>query len=287
MSYVTTRDGTGIYYRDWGSGPPVVFSHGWPLTGDAWEAQMLFLNDHGFRAIAHDRRGHGRSDQPGTGNDVDTWADDLADLLTTLDLRDVVLVGHSTGGGEVARYIGRHGTSRLSKAVLIDSIVPGMLQTPDSPSGVPLAAIDGIRAGVLANRSTYYQEIAIPFFGANRAGSKATQGMRDAFWLQGMQGGLKAQFETTRSWERDYSDDIRKCDVPLLVLHSEDDQIVPVDATARRVSSLVPHAEVKIYPGGNHGIAITDPQVVNADLLDFIRGSAAAPELVIAQPISA
>jgi len=272
MPTVTTTDGTSIYYRDWGTGQPIVFSHGWPLTGAAWEAQMLFFNAQGYRTIAHDRRGNGYSDQPGFGNDVDTWADDLDNLITALDLHDVVLVGHSTGGGELARYISRHGTSRLAKMVLQDSIVPNMTQSETNPEGAPIAVIDGIRAGVAKDRSTFYQSLSEPFFGANRQGSTATQGMRDLFWFQGLLGGARAQYDTTYSWQIDYTDDIAKCDVPLLVIHCEDDQIVPIEPTGKAVPKIVPDAILKVYPGGSHGIAIVDPDKVNADLLEFIKG---------------
>jgi non-heme chloroperoxidase len=272
MPTIKTRDGTAIYYRDWGSGPPVVFSHGWPLTGAAWEAQMLFFNAKGYRTVAHDRRGNGSSDQPGTGNDVDTWADDLADLMSELNLRGAVLVGHSTGGGELARYISRHGISRVAKVVLLDSIVPAMMQREGITGGTPKSVIDSIRAGVAHDRSSFYKELSGPFFGANRPGSPATQGMRDLFWFQGLLGGAKAQYETTYSWELDYTADIAKCTVPLLVIHCEDDQIVPIGPTGRRVPSVVPHAILKVYPGGAHGIAITEPEKVNADLLAFVKG---------------
>ena len=272
MPTIKTRDGTAIYYRDWGSGPPVVFSHGWPLIGAAWEAQMLFFNAKGYRTVAHDRRGNGSSDQPGTGNDVDTWADDLADLMSELNLRGAVLVGHSTGGGELARYISRHGTSRVAKVVLLDSIVPAMMQREGITGGAPKSVIDSIRAGVAHDRSSFYKELSGPFFSANRPGSPATQGMRDLFWFQGLLGGAKAQYETTYSWELDYTADIAKCTVPLLVIHCEDDQIVPIGPTGRRVPSVVPHAILKVYPGGSHGIAITEPEKVNADLLAFVKG---------------
>jgi non-heme chloroperoxidase len=272
MPTIKTRDGTAIYFRDWGSGTPVVFSHGWPLTGAAWEAQMLFFNAKGYRTVAHDRRGNGSSDQPGTGNDVDTWADDLAELMSELDLRGAVLVGHSTGGGELARYISRHGTSRVAKVVLLDSIVPAMMQREGITGGTPKSVIDSIRAGVAHDRSSFYKELSGPFFGANRPGSPATQGMRDLFWFQGLLGGAKAQYETTYSWELDYTADIAKCTVPLLVIHCEDDQIVPIGPTGRRVPSVVPHAILKVYPGGAHGIAITEPEKVNADLLAFVKG---------------
>ena len=253
MPTIKTRDGTAIYYRD-------------------WEAQMLFFNAKGYRTVAHDRRGNGSSDQPGTGNDVDTWADDLADLMSELNLRGAVLVGHSTGGGELARYISRHGTSRVAKVVLLDSIVPAMMQREGITGGTPKSVIDSIRAGVAHDRSSFYKELSGPFFGANRPGSPATQGMRDLFWFQGLLGGAKAQYETTYSWELDYTADIAKCTVPLLVIHCEDDQIVPIGPTGRRVPSVVPHAILKVYPGGAHGIAITDPEKVNADLLAFVKG---------------
>jgi non-heme chloroperoxidase len=273
MSTLTARDGVSIFYRDWGTGQPIVFSHGWPLTGAAWEAQMLFFNDQGYRTIAHDRRGNGYSDQPGFGNDVDSWADDLNDLIESLDLNEVVLVGHSTGGGELARYISRHGTSRVAKVVLLDSIVTSIL--PHTADGEPepgsTAAFDPIRAGVAHDRSSFYQDLSGPFFGANREGSTATQGMRDLFWFQGLLGSARAQHDTTYSWQLDYSSDIAKCDVPLLVIHCEDDQIVPIDPTARQVPSLVPHAQLLIYPGGAHGIAIVEPEKVNADLLAFFK----------------
>jgi non-heme chloroperoxidase len=272
MPTVKTRDGTSIFYRDWGSGPPIVFSHGWPLTGAAWEAQMLFFNAKGYRTVAHDRRGNGASDQPGTGNDVDTWADDLAEVMNALDLKGAVLVGHSTGGGELARYISRHGLSRVAKVVLLDTIVPAMMQREGVEGGTPKSVIDSIRAGVAHDRSSFYKELSAPFFGANRKGSPATQGQRDLFWFQGLLGGAKAQYETTYSWELDYTDDIAKCTVPLLVIHCEDDQIVPILPTARRVPSIVPHAILKVYPGGAHGIAITEPEKVNADLLAFVKG---------------
>ncbi len=272
MPRIAARDGTEIYYRDWGKGPPIVFSHGWPLTGAAWEAQMLFFNSKGYRTVAHDRRGNGYSDQPGFGNDVDTWADDLDAIMKGLDLRDAVLVGHSTGGGELARYISRHGTSRVSKMVLLDTIVPMMVEKEGVPGGVPKSVIDSIRAGVAHDRSSFYKELSGPFFGTNRPNSPATQGMRDLFWFQGLLGGAKAQYETTFSWELDYTADIAKCDKPLLVLHCEDDQIVPIGPTARRVPSIVPHAILKVYPGGAHGLAIIDPELVNADLLSFIKG---------------
>lgn len=269
---IRTKDGTGIHYKDWGSGQPVVFSHGWPLCGDAWDAQMVFLAANGFRAIAHDRRGHGRSDQPFHGNDMDTYADDLAALIEALDLDRVVLVGHSTGGGEVVRYMGRHGTKRVAKAVLVGAVPPLMLKTPDHANGVPIDAFDGIRAGVLADRSNFYRELTTPFFGANRPNNKVTQGMRDAFWLQGMQGGLKGQYDCIKQFsESDFTADLAKIDVPLLVIHGDDDQIVPIDATSRLTASLVKGATLKVYPGGDHGLPITHQTQFNDDLLTFLR----------------
>ena len=289
MPMYTARDGTQIYYRDWGQGQPVLFSHGWPLTGDAWEGQMMFLRARGFRTIAHDRRGNGRSDQPETGNDVNTWADDLAGLIEHLDLEQVVLVGHSTGGGEVARYLARHGTGRVAKVVLLDSIVPRMLQAPDNPAGVPIEGIDQIRAGTLSNRSQFFKDVAIPFFSANREGSKVTQGMRDLFWFQGLQGGLLAQYETSRSWELDYTEDARGIDVPTLVIHGDDDQIVPIDAGGRRAAEIIPGARLIVYPGGCHGVALVEPDRVNADLLAFLNEpvSAASPAQKVAEPTPA
>jgi len=269
---VRTKDGTGIHYKDWGSGQPVVFSHGWPLSGDAWDAQMVFLAANGFRAIAHDRRGHGRSDQPFDGNDMDTYADDLAALIEALDLDRIVLVGHSTGGGEVVRYLGRHGTKRVAKAVLVGAVPPLMLKTPEHANGVPIDAFDGIRAGVLADRSNFYRELTTPFFGANRPNAKVTQGMRDAFWLQGMQGGLKGQYDCIKQFsESDFTADLAKIDVPLLVIHGDDDQIVPFEATSKLTASLVKGATLKVYPGGDHALPITHQTQFNDDLLTFLR----------------
>lgn len=270
---IRTKDGTGIHYKDWGSGQPVVFSHGWPLCGDAWDAQMVFLAENGYRAIAHDRRGHGHSDQPFHGNDMDTYADDLAALIDTLDLDRVVLVGHSTGGGEVVRYLGRHGTKRVAKAVLVGAVPPLMLKTPEHTNGVPIEAFDGIRAGVLADRSNFYRELTTAFFGANRPGAKVSQGMRDAFWLQGMQGGLKGQYDCIKQFsESDFTADLKKIDVPLLVIHGDDDQIVPIEATSKLTVSLVNGATLKVYPGGDHGLPITHQTQFNQDLLAFLRG---------------
>ena len=278
MNMITTRDGTQIFYRDWGKGQPVVFSHGWPLTGDAWEAQMLFLSGKGYRTIAHDRRGHGRSDQPPYGNDMDTYADDLADLINALDLKDVVLIGHSTGGGEITHYIGRHGTSRVAKAVLVDATPPLMTWTEDNPHGAPLEVIRNIREGVARDRSTFYQELTTPFYGANRPGNNVTQGMRDAFWLQGMQGGLIGQYECSFVWEQDLTEDLKKFDVPTLIIHGDDDQIVPIEATAYRAAKIVPNAVLKVYEGGAHGVAATRTDELNADLLAFIQQEQSQPQ---------
>jgi len=272
MSTVTMQDSTQIYYKDWGEGQPVVFSHGWPLSADAWESQMMFLATNGYRAIAHDRRGHGRSSQPSGGNEMDTYADDLATLIEALDLRDAVLVGHSTGGGEVTRYIGRHGTSRIAKAVLVGAVPPLMLKTEANPMGTPIEAFDEIRAGVAADRSQYYRDLSEPFYGANRRGAKVSQGLRDAFWLQGMQGGLKNEYECIKAFsETDFTEDLRRFDVPTLIIHGDDDQIVPIGAAGLASSQLVKDATLKVYEGAPHGVADTHKGQLNADLRDFIR----------------
>jgi non-heme chloroperoxidase len=271
-SMIITEDGTQIYYKDWGSGQPVVFSHGWPLDADAWESQMIFLASNGYRCVAHDRRGHGRSSQPWGGNDMDIYADDLAKLIETLDLKEAVLVGHSTGGGEVARYIGRHGTSRVAKAVLVGAVPPLMLKTEANPEGTPIEAFDEIRAGVSADRSQFFKDLAVPFYGANRPGSEVSQGVRDAFWLQGMQGGLKNELECIKAFsETDFTEDLKKFDVPTLVIHGDDDQIVPIGASALISSKLIKNATLKIYEGVPHGLADTHKDRLNADLLAFLR----------------
>jgi non-heme chloroperoxidase len=274
MSTITTKDGTSLYYKDWGAGKPVVFSHGWPLSSDSWEAQMLYLAERGFRAIAHDRRGHGRSSQPWTGNDMDTYADDLATVIETLDLEGVTLVGFSTGGGEVARYIGRHGTKRVAKAALISAIPPLMLKTAQNPNGTPMEVFDGLRAGSIADRSKLYRDLASgPFFGFNRPNAKPSQGMIDSFWLQGMQAGHKNTLDCIKVFsETDLTDDLKKFDVPTLVVHGDDDQIVPVAASAQLSSKLVKSAILKVYKGAPHGLADTHKTQLNEDLLAFVRG---------------
>ncbi|BCZ79652.1 alpha/beta fold hydrolase [Paraburkholderia terrae] len=272
MSTITTKDGTQIYYKDWGSGRPVVFSHGWPLNADAWDAQMLFLLQNGFRVIAHDRRGHGRSDQPSNGNDMDTYAHDLAALLDALDIQGATLVGHSTGGGEVAHYIGRHGTKRVAKAVLIGAVPPLMLKTEANPGGLPMDVFDGIRKGVADNRSQFYKDLAIPFFGFNRPNAKVSQGTIDVFWAQGMAGGIHGHYLCIREFsEVDYTEDLKKIDVPTLILHGDDDQIVPIDAAGKLSAKIVKNATLKIYEGAPHGMCVTEADKVNADLLAFIN----------------
>jgi non-heme chloroperoxidase len=269
---ITTADGTQLYYKDWGSGQPVVFSHGWPLSADAFEDQMNFLALNGYRCIAHDRRGHGRSSQPWNGNDMDTYADDLATLVETLDLENAVYVGHSTGGGEVARYIGRHGTGRVAKTVLIGAITPLMLKTASNPAGTPIEAFDQIRAAVAADRSAFWKELTLPFYGYNRPGAKVSEGVREAFWYQGMMAGLPAAYQCIKVFsETDLTDDLRKFDVPTLIMHGDDDQIVPIAASAELSAKIVKRATLKVYPGAPHGLCTTHKDLINADLLAFLR----------------
>lgn len=273
MSTITTKDGTKIYYKDWGAGQPVVLSHGWPLNADAWESQMVFLTSHGYRCIAHDRRGHGRSGQPTNGNDMDTYADDLSDLVEALDLNRAILVGHSAGGGEVSRYVGRHGTKRVAKIVLVGAVSPLMLKTGANPGGLAMDVFDGIRAGVSADRSQFYRDLTTTFFGANRPGAKVSQGVRDAFWLRGMQGGLRNQLECIKAFsETDFTRDLKQFDVPTLIIHGDDDQIVPIGASAHASAKLIKNAILKVYAGGSHGLSDTRKNELNTDLLAFIKG---------------
>ncbi len=272
MPMFTTSDGVQIYYKDWGGGQPVVFSHGWPLSADAWEDQMLFLASRGYRCIAHDRRGHGRSSQPWNGNDMDVYADDLAALVEFLDLRNAVHIGHSTGGGEVVRYIGRHGSQRVAKAVLIGAVPPIMLKTDANPGGLPMEVFDGIRANVLADRSQFFKDLTIPFYGANRPGANVSQGLRDSFWLQGMQAGFKAVYDCIKAFsETDFTEDLKKMRMPTLILHGDDDQIVPIADSAYLSAKLVDGSTLKVYPGAPHGLCSTHKDEVNADLLAFIE----------------
>jgi len=272
MSTITTKDGTEIYYKDWGKGPVVTFSHGWPLNADAWDGQMHYLVQNGFRVIAHDRRGHGRSSQASSGNDMNGYADDLAAVIETLDLRDATLVGHSTGGGEVARYIGRHGTKRVAKAVLIAAVPPLMLKTTANPEGLPMEAFDAIRAGLTADRSQFYKDLAIQFYGANRPGAKVSQGVLDQFWLWSMQSGLKNAYESVKAFsETDFTEDLKKFDVPTLLLHGEDDQIVPVKDSSRKAARLINGVKDVYYPGAPHGLTATHQDQVNEELLAFLR----------------
>jgi non-heme chloroperoxidase len=272
MNMITTKDGTKIYFKDWGTGRPIVFSHGWPLSADAWDAQMLFLGENGYRVIAHDRRGHGRSSQPWSGNDMDTYADDLAELIETLDLKNATLVGHSTGGGEVARFIGRHGSKRVSQAVLIASVPPLMLKTKNNPGGLPISVFDQIRAGVVADRSQFFKDLSLPFYGYNKPGAKISQGVRDSFWLQGMQASIKGAYDCIQAFsETDFTEDLKKIDVPTLILQGDADQIVPIDDASRLSAKLVKNATLKVYPGASHGMCTVNADQVNADLLALLK----------------
>jgi non-heme chloroperoxidase len=277
MGSITTKDGTQIFYKDWGKGQPIVFSHGWPLTADDWDAQMLFFGQHGYRVIAHDRRGHGRSTQTWDGNDMDTYADDLAQLTEKLDLKNAIHVGHSTGGGEVARYIGRHGTKRVAAAVLIGAVPPLMLKTAANPGGTPIEAFDAIRAGVATNRAQFYKDLTLPFYGYNRPGAKVSEGVREHWWLQGMMGGIKAHYDCVKAFsETDFTEDLKKIDVPTLILHGDDDQIVPFADAAVLSAKLVKKPTLKIYPGLPHGMCTTNPEQINADLFAFCKTATGA-----------
>lgn len=272
MTTFTTSDGTEIFYKDWGSGQPIVFSHGWPLSADAWDAQMLFFAQQGYRVIAHDRRGHGRSAQPYEGNNMDRYADDLAELIEHLDLRNAILIGHSTGGGEVSHYIGRHGNARVAKVVLVGAVPPIMLKSDSNPDGTPMEVFDGIRKGVLYDRSNFFQELTIPFYGFNRDGVAENKGFRDSFWLQGMAGSVHGQYECIREFsEVDYTEDLKAINVPTLVVHGDDDQIVPIDASGKLSAGIVRDAKLLVYEGGGHGLAQLQAERFNADVLAFIQ----------------
>ncbi|TNE64806.1 MAG: alpha/beta hydrolase [Alphaproteobacteria bacterium] len=272
MNMITTKDKTRIFYKDWGTGQPILFSHGWPLTADAWDPQMVYFGQKGFRVIAHDRRSHGRSDQTWHGNNMDQYADDLAELIEALDLKDIILVGHSTGGGEITHYIGRHGTKRVAKVVLVGAVPPLMVKTPANPEGLPIEVFDAFRAGTLADRSQFYLDATMPFFGYNRPGAKISEGVRQSFWAQGMMGGLKGQLDCIHEFsEVNYTDDLKKIDKPTLIVHGDDDQIVPIQASALKSSKIVKDAVLKIYEGADHGLSQTHMERFNADLLDFFK----------------
>jgi len=272
MNRIATKDGTSIFYKDWGTGPTVVFSHGWPLSADAWDAQMLFLGQQGYRVVAHDRRGHGRSEQTWTGNEYDTFADDLAELLEKLDLKEVTLVGHSMGGGEVARYIGRHGNRRVKKAAIIGGIPPVMLKSDKNPGGLPMSVFDGLRAGLVADRSQFYMDVSMPFYGYNKPDAKVSQGVRDSYWRQGMQSSVVASYECIKAFsETDFTEDLKKIEVPTLIIHGDADQIVPIGDSAILSAKLVKHATLKVIPGAPHGLCTTHADQINAELLAFLK----------------
>jgi non-heme chloroperoxidase len=274
MATITTKDGTQIYYKDWGSGQPIVFSHGWPLTADDWDSQMLFFGQHGYRVIAHDRRGHGRSSQTWDGNDMDTYADDLATLTEKLDLKEAIHVGHSTGGGEVVRYIARHGAKRVAKAAIISAVPPFMLKTDKNPAGLPISVFDGLRTAYVADRPQFYKDITLPFYGYNRPGAKISEGVREKWWLQGMMGGVKAGYDCIKAFsETDFTEDLKKIDVPVLVMHGDDDQIVPIVASGPLSAKLLKNSTLKVYPGFPHGMPTTHAEQINADLLAFLQRS--------------
>ncbi len=274
MPTITVKDGTQIFYKDWGSGQPIVFSHGWPLSADDWDGQMLFFGQRGYRVIAHDRRGHGRSTQTWDGNEMNTYADDLAALTEKLDLKNAIHVGHSTGGGEVARYIGKHGSKRVGMAVLISSVPPLMLKTDKNPAGAPISVFDDLRAQLAANRPEFYRAITLPFYGYNRPGAKISEGIREHWWLQGMLGGMKAHYDCIKAFsETDFTEDLKKFDVPTLILHGDDDQIVPIQAAALQSAKIVKNAKLKVYPGYPHGMPTTHADQINADLLAFFSQS--------------
>jgi non-heme chloroperoxidase len=275
MSTITVKDGTQIYFKDWGTGQPIVFSHGWPLTADDWDGQLLFFGQRGYRVIAHDRRGHGRSSQTWDGNEMDTYSDDLAALFETLDLKNAIMVGHSTGGGEVARYLGRHGSKRVSKAVLMSAVPPLMLKTEKNPGGLPLSVFDGLRAELAANRAQFYKDITLPFYGYNRPGAKISEGIREHWWLQGMLGGIKAHYDCIKAFsETDFTEDLKKIDIPVLVMHGDDDQIVPIGAAGLESAKILKKATLKVYKGFPHGMPTTNADQINADLLAFFKGAA-------------
>jgi non-heme chloroperoxidase len=272
MGTITTKDGTKIFYKDWGTGQPILFSHGWPLSADAWDGQMLFFGQQGYRVVAHDRRSHGRSDQTWNGNHMDQYADDLAELIEKLDLRDIIMIGHSTGGGEVAHYIGRHGSARVAKVVLVGAVPPLMLKTETNPEGTPMEVFDGIRQSTAGDRSQFFKDLTIPFYGFNRDGAKVNDGLRESFWLQGMMGGIKGEYDCVREFsEVDYTEDLKKIDKPTLIIHGDDDQIVPIKASAEKAAKIVEGAQLKVYPGGSHGLAQIEADKFNADVLAFIK----------------